>query len=102
MTTVTTNTPRARKATGGLNLELVGIALVAVFFLAMPFFVYPVFLMKAMCYAILGIAVNLLLGYVGLLSFGHAAFFGLSAYLFGHLAKVSGLGIGPSLIVAVT
>lgn len=101
MTSLTTQTPRIRKAAGGLNPELIGIALVAVFFLTMPFFVYPVFLMKAMCYAILGIAVNLLLGYIGLLSFGHAAFFGLSAYFFGHCAKVLGWGTGPSLIVAV-
>lgn len=102
MTTVTTQPLRTRKTVGGINLELVGIALVAVFFLVMPFFVYPVFLMKAMSYAILGIAVNLLLGYVGLLSFGHAAFFGMSAYVFGYFAKTSGLGIGPSLVIAVT
>jgi branched-chain amino acid transport system permease protein len=101
MTMATTQPLRRRGKAAGLNFELSGIVLVAVFFVTMPFFVYPVFLMKAMCYAILGIAVNLLLGYVGLLSFGHAAFFGLSAYLFGHFAKEFGLGTGPSLVVAV-
>ena len=44
----------------------------AAFFLAAPLGVYPVFLMKAMCFALFACAFNLLIGYVGLLSFGHA------------------------------
>lgn len=59
--------------------------------LAAPFFVYPVFLMKALCFALFAAAFNLLLGYVGLLSFGHAAYFGFAAYVCGHAAKVWGL-----------
>ena len=42
---------------------------------------HPAFLMKAMCFAIFACAFNLLLGYVGLLSVGHAAFFGLASYV---------------------
>ena len=59
--------------------------------LVAPFFIYPVFLMKALCFALFAVAFNLLLGYVGLLSFGHAAFFGFGAYVCGHAAKVWGL-----------
>jgi branched-chain amino acid transport system permease protein len=53
-----------------------------------PLFVYPVFLMKVLCFALFACAFNLLVGYVGLLSFGHAMFFGFAAYIAGHLAKV--------------
>src|SRR3981189_832934 len=56
-----------------------------------PFFVYPIFLMKALCFALFACAFNLLIGYVGLLSFGHAAFFGGAAYVTAHGAKVWGL-----------
>jgi len=52
---------------------------------------YPVFVMKLMCFALFASAVNLLLGYTGLLSFGHAAFLGGSAYVAGHAIKVWGL-----------
>jgi branched-chain amino acid transport system permease protein len=61
---------------------LVALALVA------PLFVYPVFLMQVLCFALFACAFNLLVGYVGLLSFGHAMFFGFAAYVAGHLAKV--------------
>ncbi|ABC24102.1 branched-chain amino acid ABC transporter permease [Rhodospirillum rubrum] len=57
-----------------------------------PFFVYPVFLMKVLCFALFACAFNLLLGYVGLLSFGHAAFFGFAAYVSAHALKVWELG----------
>jgi branched-chain amino acid transport system permease protein len=56
--------------------------------LVAPLFVYPVFLMKVLCFALFACAFNLLIGYVGLLSFGHAMFFGFAAYVAGHLAKV--------------
>ena len=46
-----------------------------------PFILYPVFLMKVLCFALFACAFNLLIGYVGLLSFGHAAFFGMGSYL---------------------
>ncbi len=57
---------------------------------AAPFLVYPVFLMKALCFALFACAFNLLIGYVGLLSFGHAAFLGSAGYACAHAAKVWG------------
>jgi branched-chain amino acid transport system permease protein len=60
------------------------------FFAVMPFVVYPVFLMKALCFALFACAFNLLIGYVGLLSFGHAAFLGSAGYVSAHTAKVWG------------
>src|SRR6266567_7566140 len=66
------------------------VAMVCVLVIA-PFFAYPVFLMKALCFALFACAFNLLIGYVGLLSFGHAAFFGTAGYITAHSAKVWGL-----------
>jgi len=60
------------------------------FFVLAPFVVYPVFLMKALCFALFACAFNLLIGYVGLLSFGHAAFLGSAGYVTAHAAKVWG------------
>jgi branched-chain amino acid transport system permease protein len=62
-----------------------------------PFFVYPIFLMKALCFALFACAFNLLIGYVGLLSFGHAAFLGAAGYVSAHAAKVWGLA--PELAI---
>ncbi|WP_332741412.1 branched-chain amino acid ABC transporter permease [Hydrogenophaga sp.] len=59
--------------------------------LAAPFVGYPIFLMKVLCFALFASAFNLLIGFTGLLSFGHAMFFGFSAYVAGHAAKVWGL-----------
>ena len=56
-----------------------------------PMFVYPVFLMKALCFALFACAFNLLIGYVGLLSFGHALFFGWASYVSAYAAKVWGM-----------
>lgn len=58
--------------------------------LALPHVLYPVFLMKVLCFALFACAFNLLIGYVGLLSFGHALFFGWAAYAAAHSAKVWG------------
>ncbi|HEV8439041.1 MAG TPA: branched-chain amino acid ABC transporter permease [Methylomirabilota bacterium] len=60
------------------------------FFVLVPFVVYPVFLMKALCFALFACAFNLLIGYVGLLSFGHAVFLGSAGYVTAHAAKVWG------------
>jgi branched-chain amino acid transport system permease protein len=68
---------------------LVGIGLAA------PFLVYPVFAMKILCLGLFACAFNLLLGYTGLLSFGHAAFLGTAGYVTGHTVKV--LGFQPEL-----
>jgi branched-chain amino acid transport system permease protein len=56
-----------------------------------PFLFYPVFIMKLLSFALFACAFNLLIGYTGLLSFGHAAFFGSAAYICGHAAKEWGL-----------
>jgi branched-chain amino acid transport system permease protein len=58
--------------------------------IAAPYFLYPIFLMRALCLALFACAFNLLLGYVGLLSFGHAAFMGSAAYITAHTMKVWG------------
>ena len=63
---------------------MVGVLVVA------PFVVYPVFLMKALCFALFACAFNLLIGYGGLLSFGHAAFLGSAGYIAAYTAKVWG------------
>jgi len=60
-------------------------------FLVAPFVVYPVFVMKALCFALFACAFNLLLGFGGLLSFGHAMFLGMAGYVSAHAAKVWGL-----------
>jgi len=70
--------------------QAVGFAVMVAFFSVMPFFVYPIFLMKALCFALFACAFNLLIGYVGLLSFGHAVFLGSAGYVSAHTAKVWG------------
>nr|WP_270934406.1 branched-chain amino acid ABC transporter permease [Roseomonas sp. MO-31] len=62
-----------------------------------PFLLYPVFLMKVLCFALFACAFNLLVGYVGLLSFGHAAYFGMGAYITGYAAKA--WGVPPELAI---
>jgi branched-chain amino acid transport system permease protein len=78
--------------------QALGFAVMVVFFAAAPYFVYPVFLMKALCFALFACAFNLLIGYVGLLSFGHAVFFGSAGYATAHAAKV--WGFAPELAIA--
>jgi branched-chain amino acid transport system permease protein len=62
-----------------------------------PMVAYPVFLMKALCFALFACAFNLLIGYVGLLSFGHALFFGWASYVSAHAAKV--WGVTPEIAI---
>lgn len=77
----------------------VGYAVVLVLLLVAPFLIYPVFLMKLLCFALFACAFNLILGYGGLLSFGHAAFFGGAAYVTGHAIKVWGLPTELALLI---
>jgi len=67
--------------------QLVAFVVMVAVFVGAPFFVYPVFLMKALCFALFACAFNLLIGYVGLLSFGHAAYLGTAGYVAAHAAK---------------
>ncbi|MFN3447583.1 MAG: branched-chain amino acid ABC transporter permease [Roseococcus sp.] len=76
---------------GFTRTQLIAFAIMVAFIAVSPFFLYPVFLMKVLCFALFACAFNLLIGYVGLLSFGHAAYFGMGGYLAGHAAKVWGL-----------
>jgi len=82
--------PASVDATLPLHQVVAFVVMVALLVVA-PFFVYPVFLMKALCFALFACAFNLLIGYVGLLSFGHAAFLGSAGYVSAHAAKVWGL-----------
>ena len=69
---------------------------------AAPFIgLYPVFMMKAMCYAIFACAFNLLLGFTGLLSFGHAAYLGAAAYATGWLIRSAGWSTEMGLLAGV-
>ncbi|HXB56010.1 MAG TPA: branched-chain amino acid ABC transporter permease [Vicinamibacteria bacterium] len=78
--------------------ELVGWAVLLAIGVAAPFIVYPVFLMKALCFALFACAFNLLLGYAGLLSFGHAAFFATAAYVTAYVVKIVGLTPGMGIL----
>jgi len=79
--------------------QLITFGLMLAFILVAPFFLYPVFLMKVLCFALFACAFNLLIGYVGLLSFGHAAYFGMGGYLAGHAAKVWGATPEVSILI---
>jgi branched-chain amino acid transport system permease protein len=80
------------------TVALIALAIVA------PYFLYPVFLMRALCLALFACSFNLLLGYVGLLSFGHAAFMGSAAYITAYTVKAWGwppeIGILAGVAVA--
>jgi branched-chain amino acid transport system permease protein len=79
-----------------MNRSLLGYGLLLVALIAAPFVgAYPVFVMKLMCFALFASAFNLLLGFTGLLSFGHAAFLGFSAYIAGYCLR--DLGLTPEL-----
>jgi branched-chain amino acid transport system permease protein len=70
--------------------QRIALALMLAFFALAPAVIYPVFLMKVMCFALFACAFNLLIGYGGLLSFGHAMFLGSAGYISAHAAKVWG------------
>ena len=72
----------------GARSETIAFLLMLAVIVVAPFFVYPVFLMKVLCFALFACAFNLLIGYGGLLSFGHALFFGWASYVAAHMAKI--------------
>ena len=76
-----------------------GIALLAL--LVAPTLMYPVFLMKLLCFALFACAFNLLIGFTGLLSFGHAAFFGGAGYIAGRALRDAGLPTEIGLLLGV-
>ena len=77
--------------------EPIALAALVIFLIVAPTFIYPVLLMKALCFALFACAFNLLIGYVGLLSFGHALFFGWSSYVCAYAAKR--WGVPPELAI---
>ena len=87
--------------------QRVGMLVMFAILLVAPFVIYPVFLMKALCFALFACAFNLLIGFGGLLSFGHAMFLGMAGYTAAHAAKVWGLppelailtGTGASIVL---
>jgi branched-chain amino acid transport system permease protein len=94
-TTVPVAAPE-RTAKSGM---LLATAVMTVLLAIAPFIgIYPVFMMKALCFALFACAFNLLLGFGGLLSFGHAMFLGTAGYVCAHAAKV--WGFPPELAIA--
>ncbi len=104
MVTATTSAPTAApapvaQANDSVRTHLVVFIIMAAFFALAPLMgIYPVFMMKVMCFALFACAFNLLLGFGGLLSFGHAMFLGGAGYAAAHSAKVWGLT--PELAIA--
>src|SRR5438045_5562120 len=86
--------PRA----GGFAHQRIAAAVMIAFFALAPLVAYPVFLMKVMCFALFACAFNLLIGFGGLLSFGHAMFLGTAGYAAAHSAKT--WGFPPELAIA--
>jgi branched-chain amino acid transport system permease protein len=82
---------------GEIAAQRAAFVVMVAFFALAPLAVYPVFLMKAMCFALFACAFNLLIGYGGLLSFGHAMFLGTAGYASAHAAKV--WGFTPELAI---
>ena len=91
-------TPLAFK-TQSLTHQWVAFVIMVMIFAIAPIWVYPIFLMKVMCFALFACAFNLLLGFGGLLSFGHAMFMGSAGYVAAYSAKVCGLK--PELCVVL-
>jgi len=77
--------------------ETIGFTVMVAALVIAPFMTYPLFLMQAMCFALFACAFNLLIGYVGLLSFGHALYFGWASYLSAYSAKA--WGFSPELAI---
>lgn len=83
---------------GARNLsERIAFILMVILLALAPLYVYPLFVMQALCFAMFACAFNLLIGYGGLLSFGHALYFGWASYLAAHSAKV--WGFPPELAI---
>ena len=79
--------------------QLIGFLIMTAIVVVAPFFLYPVFVMNVLCSALFACAFNLMIGYVGLLSFGHAAFFGMGAYLSAYAAKNWGFDAELSILL---
>jgi branched-chain amino acid transport system permease protein len=104
MTTITENTV-SDTSTRTVTDEMIAFVIMAAVLVALPYSgVYPYFIMQALCFALFACAFNLLIGYCGLLSFGHAMFLGTAGYVSAHALKVWGfspeLGILAGVVAA--
>jgi branched-chain amino acid transport system permease protein len=91
MSSATTSSTPAVPMSTGKRSPLIGYAVLFAAIAALPLLgAYPIFVMKVLCYALFACAFNLLIGFTGLLSFGHAAFLGTAGYAAGHALKVWG------------
>jgi len=84
-----------------MNRRFLGYGALLLIGMAAPFLVYPTMIMKVLCFGLFACAFNLLIGYTGLLSFGHAVFLGTSAYVVGYSTKSWGLPPEIAILVAV-
>ncbi|MBB3319654.1 MULTISPECIES: branched-chain amino acid ABC transporter permease [unclassified Rhizobium] len=96
-----TETIRTEKSRTALSVQTAFLIIGLLLLLLAPFFFYPIFLMKLLCFALFACAFNLLLGYTGLLSFGHATFFGGAAYFTAHAVKEWGFSPELGILVGV-
>ena len=96
-----TETIRPEKSRTALSVQAAFLIIGLLLLLLAPFFFYPIFLMKLLCFALFACAFNLLLGYTGLLSFGHATFFGGAAYFTAHAVKEWGFSPELGILVGV-
>lgn len=94
-----TETIRAEKSRTAVSVQAGSLIIGLLLLLLAPFFFYPIFLMKLLCFALFACAFNLLLGYTGLLSFGHATFFGGAAYFTAYTVKA--WGVPPELGILI-
>ena len=92
---------RLRLGGGDNRVDLLLFAAVAALVIVGPAALYPVLLMKAMCFAIFASAFNLAAGYGGLLSFGHAAFFGSASYATAYGMKAWGLSPEVAIVFSM-
>jgi branched-chain amino acid transport system permease protein len=97
-----TETIRTEKSRTALSVQAAFLIIGLLLLLLAPFFFYPIFLMKLLCFALFACAFNLLLGYTGLLSFGHATFFGGAAYFTAHAVKEWGFSPELGILVGVS
>ena len=96
-----TDTIRTEKSRAAVSVQAGFLLVGLVLLLLAPFFFYPIFLMKLLCFALFACAFNLLLGYTGLLSFGHATFFGGAAYFTAYTVKSWGLPPELGILIGV-
>lgn len=99
MTEITMTSETRRQSAYRIQLALLAVLIIG--FVIAPFVLYPVFLMKILCFALFASAFNLLLGFTGLLSFGHAAFFGGAAYFTAHAVKEWGFPPEAGILLGV-